>query len=70
MTTFCRIRQSYRFKAEELRTIAEKDCSSEGSRAALLKMADDYDQMAEFADALDDTRYQLSRCPPKFEGTS
>ena len=48
------IRRRYAAKAEELRTIAEADCSPERADA-LLRIADDYDRMAKVADAIERT---------------
>lgn len=50
----------YRQRAEELRTIAADDRTRE-NRTALLKIAMDYDQMAETLEAIDKTNQALSR---------
>ena len=57
--TLPRIRRNYVFRAEELRAIAETDCSPERS-GALRKIADDYDRMAQTADAIDRTYHLLN----------
>ena len=52
------ITRSYLLRAEELRAIAETDCSAE-RYAALLKIADEYDLMAKTADAIERTYQRL-----------
>ena len=51
---------SYRVKAEELRTIADEERMAE-TRKALIRIARDYDQMADSLEAIERTNRSLLR---------
>jgi len=53
----------YRFHAEELRTIAS-DKEMRSSRESLLKIAADYERMAQTLEAIDRTEQTLRNRPP------
>ena len=53
----------YRAHAQELRTIAESD-TREQTRKILIKVADDYDQMATSMDAIDETNRLFGKFTP------
>ena len=59
MDKFQRDRCDYRLRAEELRAIADMRCSKE-TADALLKLAEDYDRIAELADAIERSYHRLS----------
>jgi hypothetical protein len=52
--------QSYRIRAEELRTISELD-ENRHTRDMLVEVAKDYDRMATTMDAIDHTNKTMSR---------
>ena len=60
MTEQKRIAESYRLRAEELRTIADLDRHSQ-TYEALSKVASDYELMAQSLDAIDRTKRTLAR---------
>jgi len=52
--------RSYRFRAEELRTIAEMDHETD-NRRILMDIANDYERMAATFDAIDQTNKALGK---------
>ena len=60
MTEEQRLAQSYRIRAEELRTLAEMDDHTK-TNTVLIGVAQDYDRMAETLEAIDRTNITLGK---------